>query len=149
MAIGIGRIKVPEVEETAPEVSVDNAERLQEPLPWLAKETRLPELRTTARDYLERPNTIEGLGKVYTKAEPSFMSMGKAPLETIAPVSPTGDVGPITQGSEYRDQDRTASASAEIPQDSLMLVHSHPFGNSPEPSPKDFETATKIGAPNF
>ena len=106
----------------------------------------------TGRDYLDNPASLNGLNMLYQAAGPSlFMapSAGRQQGEKLVPIAQDGHFGMVSTGDRGRDQDGAMHATASIPTDSKAIIHTHPYGQNPQPSADDYVTATKIGKPNF
>jgi hypothetical protein len=140
--------------DVTPEVPIESTEKLKQPIPWLVKEARVPEGQFTGRSYLDRPNTLAGAEDLYRESEPSFRrtvgttGMHKSYGEHLIPIGPQGDfqddsIGSAEEGKGFK------SARAEVPNDALGVIHTHPYGLEPVPSKEDYDASRILGRPNF
>ena len=116
-----------------------------------AEQPEMPRM-ATGRDYLDNPASLAGLSKLYNDAGSSlFMvpSAGRQLGEKLVPIDQNGQFGATSTGDAGRADNGNMHATATIPTDSQAIIHTHPAGQDPMPSSTDYETATKIGKPNF
>jgi len=128
-------------EEEAPQVEMP-----AQAYPYLQPLTAQPILTAGPRDYLDRPSTLAGVEKLYKTAEPTYQSIGTSSegrYEDSMYLNPQGIPSSIYGG-------RTSLKNRmEVPTGSMAVVHTHPYGAAPQPSPPDFNVANQIKGPNF
>jgi hypothetical protein len=124
------------VPEEAPRVAMPDQELALAP-----KVAPIPALTAGPRDYLDRPATLEGLDRLYNKAISSYGGGERAEYSTE--LDPQGRPEPIAS-SHMNDKNRVQWNRGD-----MALVHTHPKGDMPQPSPGDFAAANQMHAPNF
>lgn len=108
-------------------------------------EPDMPREVSSPRDYLDRPATQAALEKLYSVAQNSFNPYSKDQAEHLIALGQTGDTA-MSSTAAAGDVRKLVTA---IPDDAMAIVHTHPSTATPVPSPKDYQTATQTGKPNF
>jgi hypothetical protein len=103
----------------------------------------------TPKEYLTNE---DDLAKLYNNAASSFIptAAGSVPRpEQLVPIDKDGNFGDMTLGSTQPGDNGGMHARASIPTDSSAIIHTHPYGLTQTPSQDDYDTAKRIGKPNF
>jgi hypothetical protein len=153
--IGLGK-KLPVYDNggDVPEIPIASDEKLKQPMPWLVNEARVPKGQFTGRSYLDRPSTLTGVESLYRESEPSFRrtvgttGLHKSYGEHLIPIGSQGELENDTMGSAEASNG-VKSARAEVPNDALGVIHTHPYGLEPVPSKEDYDASRILGRPNF
>jgi len=105
-------------------------------------QNNIPAAPPTPRSYLDNPEAIANLSALYSKAVGTFANPRLNAEHMIA----VGQDGKLL--GEYMDN-QPDHIKANIPTDSVFIVHSHPQSVMPTPSPQDYQTANVHQKPNF
>jgi len=82
------------------------------------------------------------MNKLYDSARPSYMGMNK--FEHSFTVNKDGSVTDITTSKTDK-----SNAVTVTPGTTDAIIHTHPYGGDPHPSPGDFDVAKTAGCPNY
>ena len=98
----------------------------------------------TPKEYLQDPKVMAAVQYLYNKAAMSFYDKTNA-SEHMYALDKNGDVSVQSVTDPWKKRNAVAS----VPQDSQLIMHSHPVSGQVVPSPGDYVAATKLGKPNF
>lgn len=100
------------------------------------------------RDYLDNPAAQAAMEKLYGDAQSSFnapmQGLGADHTEHLIALKD----GTTLMSTKSAPGDRLSTKTA-VPDEADSIMHTHPSSGTMVPSPKDYETATQLGKPNF
>jgi len=145
MAVGLGKVKPEEgVEPPAVTPSVQQQASMFPVRPVMPRQA-------SYRELVDTPEMASGINRLYKSAQPSFARQtGQNRLpEILEPIGTSGTLGASTEGDRNQMSSGGMRTIAAIPNDSLGIMHSHPYGEAPQPSDQDYVTAKKLNRPNY
>jgi len=85
--------------------------------------------RASVRETIDSPETLRGISSMYREAQPSFARQtGSTRMpEILEPISNSGKLGSTTEGDRNIMPNGGMRTLAAVPNDSLGVVHSHPY----------------------